>query len=556
MASTIGEFDYVVVGGGSAGCAVAGRLSEDPGRSVALLEIGPRNDSFLVRWPAGYARLQGDWVRFEWETAAQPAMNDRRLPTPQGRILGGGSTVNSMVYIRGNPRDFDHWESLGNDQWSFDKVLPYFRKSEDNERFIDTFHGQGGPLGVSDQRHTSPLTRMFIRAAQQRGIPYNPDFNGERQHGVGYLQVTQRDGQRCSAAHAFIYRNETRPNLSVFTRTRVLRMLLRAGRAVGVEILTKEGAKTVLARREVILSAGAVSSPKLLLLSGIGPADELKKLGIAASHDLPGVGKNMHDHIASFAGMRVNKPISYSGQDKGLRALRHGLEYLLFGSGAVASNVVEAAAFVSTEGNDDWPNVQLHFIPAGLPMHKAIDGHGLTIIASNLRPKSRGEIRLASADPLAEPVIDPGFLSDPADLKVNLAALKIARNLLYAPAFASIFLDETSPGGELKSDEDLVRFIRQYGKTDFHPVGSCKMGPDETSVVSQDLKVRGLDGLRVADASIMPAIVSGNTNAASIMIGERGADFVLGATQTAERPQRQSPVATRDFSQASPVSPS
>ena len=524
------EVDYLVVGGGSAGCVVASRLSEQSDASVHLLEIGNVNNSFLVRWPAGYARLQGEKTRFEWFTVPQKNLLNRRIPTPQGKVLGGGSTINSMIYIRGNRRDYDHWAAQGNDLWSYSDVLPYFKMCEDNEKFVNEYHGRDGFLGVADQRFPNELSRLFIRAAQEVGHTYNPDFNGAQQSGVGLFQVTQRASQRCSAAHAYIYPNKNRKNLRISTRCRANRIVVENDRAVGVEFHEIDSGKTrtIRARREVIVSSGTIGSAKLLLLSGIGPADEISSHGIKVVHDLPGVGKNYQDHLSVYAGISLTQPLSYSNQDKGLAMLRHGLEFLLFGSGAINSNVCEGGLFVNTVGDEDWPNIQMHFVPAQLSMHKAGIGHGVSLLAAHMRPKSRGEVRLSSARPEDEPSIDPRFLSESYDLERNIDGLERAREIIHAPAFRNVFKEESFPGKEIRTRTQLGEYVREVAKTDFHPVGTCRMGSDEMAVVDQHLRVRGVEGLRVVDNSIMPTIIAGNTNAAAIMIGERGAAAIKG----------------------------
>ncbi len=528
---------YIVIGAGSAGCAVAGRLSEDPDATVVVFEAGPRNDSLFVRWPAGFARLQTGKYRWEWESTPQAACGGRQVPTPQGRLVGGGSAVNGMVYIRGNARDYDGWAAAGATGWSYAEVLPVFRRAEDNMRFSDAFHGTGGPLGVADQISPSPLTRLFVRAGQEAGFAHSADFNGARQAGVGFYQVTQRNAERCSSAHAYLYPALARGNIRLEPGARVTRILIEGGRAVGVEYLPAGSTRTerLMAEGEVILSAGAINTPKLLMLSGIGPADHLAGHGITAVHDLPGVGENLHDHVDAYVCVRLTEPVSYTGADSGVAALRHGLEYLLFRSGAVTSNACEGGLFASSDGNDDWPDIQLHFMPAMLPSHQTIGGHGVTVLCSALRPKSRGRLRLASSDPAADPLIDTNFLSHPDDIRVNIAALRVGRAVMNAPSFARLHGGEVFPGPDCDSDAALGDYVRRTAKTDFHPVGTCRMGQDPLAVVAPDLRLHGIDGLRVADASVMPAIVSGNTNAPSIMIGERAADFIRGRAPAGTR---------------------
>ena len=530
MASNSPEtFDYIVVGAGAAGCAVAHRLSEDPSVSVVLLEAGGKDNSPLIHMPAGFTKLVGEKVNWGFKTVPQKHVNNREMHYPQGRTLGGSTSINAMIYIRGHRLDYDEWRDLGNAGWGYDDVLPYFKKSENNERFVDDYHGQGGPVNVADQTQSNLLTRAFVRSAQEAGIPYTPDHNGAQQEGVSYYQVTQRNVRRESAATAYIHSVKNRKNLTVITKALTSKVLFENRRAVGIEFLEdRKRKRTIYANAEVILSGGAVNSPKMLLLSGIGPADELKAMGIEIVHDLPGVGKNFQDHMDVYIAAECSKPVSYNGEDRWDKAIRHGIQYLMYKTGPVTACVAEAGCFINSSDAIRSPDIQIHCLPAYVVDHgrKRIKGHGITINTCNLRPKSIGSVTLKSTNPLDAPNIDPNFLDDPYDWKISIEGFRWGRKILDAPAFKPFIKRELMPGADAQSDEEIKDYIRKWSKTDYHPVGSCKMGDDDMAVVDTQLRVHGLKGLRVIDASIMPTLISGNTQAPSIMIGEKGAAII------------------------------
>ena len=522
------DYDYIVVGSGSAGSVLANRLSARPEIKVLLLEAGGSDNSFYVRMPAGIANLSGPRFNWGYETAPQSAMKGRRMYWPRGRLIGGSSSVNAMIYMRGQPADYDHWRQLGNAGWSYDDVLPYFKKAERNERLRDRFHGADGPLNVAERPYTNPLSHVFVEAAQQAGLPFNPDFNGAVQLGCGLFQVTQKNGRRWSAASAYLHPVRARNNLTIVTKAQATRVLIENGRAVGVEYARGRKRRTAHAAQEVVLAAGAINSPQLLLLSGIGPAGELRARGVSVVHDLPGVGKNLEDHLNVNI---VQRGSTLDGKNRGLAPTAVAVEFLLYGTGPGTSNVAEAGAFAISELGAANPDIQYHFIPAQVVNHARtlMDGDGVTVHACRLRPQSRGEIRLASANPLAPPVVDPNYLAADYDLKVLIAGLRQGRDILAAQAFGPWLREERLPGAAVQSNAELENFIRAAAETEYHPVGTCKMGSDAMAVVDEKLRLRGIERLRVIDASIMPAIVSGNTNAPVIMIAEKGADMMLEA---------------------------
>jgi choline dehydrogenase-like flavoprotein len=527
--NTPSTFDYIVIGAGAAGCVVAHRLSEDPNVRVALLEAGPPDRSPLIHMPAGFTKLVGRKVNWGFSTVPQPQVDGREMHYPQGRTLGGSTSINAMIYIRGHRLDYDEWRDFGNAGWGYDGVLPYFKKAENNERFVNAYHGAGGPVNVADQTQSNLLTRAFVRAAQEIGIPYTPDHNGAQQEGVSYYQVTQRNVRRESAATAYIHSVRHRKNLTVLTNAWASKVLVENGRAVGVEYLRgwKERV-TLRAGAEVVLSSGAVNSPKLLLLSGIGPADELRRHGIGVVHDLAGVGKNFQDHMDVYIAAECSQPVSYNGEDRWDRAIRHGIQYLLYKTGPVTACVAEAGIFLKSSEGVRSPDIQIHCLPAYVVDHGRlrIKGHGITINTCNLRPKSIGSVTLRTANPLDPPAIDPNFLADPYDWKISIEGFRWGRKLLAADAFRPFIKREYLPGPETQTEEQIRAYIRKWSKTDYHPVGSCKMGSDPMAVVDTQLRVHGLAGLRVIDASVMPTLISGNTQAPSIMIGEKGAAIV------------------------------
>jgi choline dehydrogenase-like flavoprotein len=532
MAATLpATVDYLIVGGGSAGCVLAARLSEDPQVQVALLEAGPPDTSVLIHCPAGLALLakngQANWG---FQTVPQAGLGGRSGYQPRGKVLGGSSSVNAMIYARGHRSDYDRWAAEGNAGWSWDEVLPWFRKSEHNERGADAFHGAGGPLNVMDLRSPHRFGPVFVEAAKQAGFPENRDFNGAQQEGVGLYQVTHKNGERLSAAKAYLAPNRHRPNLHVLTGAQATRVLLEGRRAVGVAFRQDGHDRELRVRCEVLLSAGALLSPQLLMLSGIGPADHLRAHGIPVQHHLPGVGQNLHDHVDVVQVVDAPHLTDLFGlSPRGIvNAVKGILEWRRQRSGLLTTNFAEAGGFIRSAPGEPLPDLQLHFVIGKLVDHgrKTVFGHGYSCHVCLLRPKSRGSLTLASADPLAAPRIDPNFLADPDDASRLVRGFKVMRDILQQPALAGLGGRELAASAGARDDAAIEAFVRSHADTIYHPVGTCRMGNGPMDVVDAQLRVRGLEGLRVVDASIMPSIVGGNTNAPVIMIGEKAADLI------------------------------
>jgi len=524
-------FDYIVVGAGSAGCVLANRLTASGRHRVLLLEAGGHDRHLWIHIPLGYGKLFADSrVNWLYKTEPEPELDNRQVIQPRGKVLGGSSSINGLLYLRGQPADYDHWRQLGNSGWSFDDVLPYFRRAEHQERGEDALHGVGGPLAVSNVCEPHLLCEAFIDAAQQAGYPRNDDFNGPTQEGAGYFQLTAKKGRRWSTAVGYLKEARRRPNLVVETNALASRILFEGRRAVGVEYRQGGTTRTARASGEVILAGGAFNSPQLMQLSGLGPAELLRAHGIGVTADMPGVGEDLQDHLQVRIQYRCTEPITMNDVVNSWRQrIGAGLRYALFRKGLLAIGAGYAGGFFRTSPNVATPDVQAHFIifsgeASGAALHPF---PGFIASICQLRPESRGFVRIKSADPAAPPAIQPRYLSDPIDRDTVVAGLKLLRGIMEQPAMQHYIAEERAPGPKLTSDADLLAFARSAGTTVFHPTSTCRMGADANAVVDERLRVRGIGNLRVVDASIMPTVVSGNTNAAVVMIAEKGAYMIL-----------------------------
>jgi choline dehydrogenase len=524
-------FDYVIVGAGSAGCVVANRLSASGKHSVLLLEAGPRDRNIWIHVPLGYGKLfKATKVNWMYQTEPEPGLNGRSVFQPRGKVLGGSSSINGLLYVRGQHEDYDRWRQLGNTGWGFDDVLPYFKAAEDQQRGADEFHGSGGPLPVSDSRHPDPLSQAFIEAAAESGIAKNPDFNGAVQEGAGWFQTTTRRGRRASTARSYLRPARHRRNLRVETAALAQRIVFEGRRAVAVEYKQGGMLKTARAAKELLVCGGAYNSPQLLQLSGIGPADLLKDHGIEVVLDAPGVGRDLQDHLQVRIVTRCTSAITLNDiVNNPWRKMMTGLQYAALRKGPLTIAAGTSGAFLKTSPRLATPDVQIHFLPFSTDkMGEALHSYsGFSASVCQLRPESRGSLRIKSADPSAAPEIRINYLATETDRTANVEGLKILRRILAAPALKPYVTEEVEPGAKVSSDAELLNFCRQRGSTVYHPTSSCRMGNDPLAVVDQRLRLRGIESLRVVDASVMPDLVSGNTNAAVIMIAEKASRMIL-----------------------------
>lgn len=526
-------YDYVIVGGGTAGCVMAARLSEDPAARVLLLEAGGRDWHPLIHMPVGFAKMTAGPHTWGFRTAPQRHAMDREIPYAQGRVLGGGSSVNAEIFTRGNPVDYDRWANEeGADGWAFEDVRKYFLRSEGNTILSGGWHGTEGPLGVSNLPDPQPVTRAFVQSCQELGMPFNPDFNGSVQEGAGLYQTTTRNCRRCSAAVGYLRPALKRPNLTVETGCLVRRITFEGARATGIEYFNGTERKTVRAESEVLLAAGAIGSPKILMLSGVGPAAHLDEHGIAVVADLPGVGENLNDHFGVDIVAELNGHDSLDKYNRFHWAAWAGLQYVLFRSGPITSNVVEGGAFWYADPGAPVPDLQFHFL-AGAGAEEGVPGvsagaSGITLNSYTLRPRSRGTVRLRSADPAVPPVVDPNFLADPYDVKTSGEGVRISKEIFSQPSLRKYIRRIVLPDDSVRTAQDFQAYARRYGRTSYHPTCTCKIGKDAMAVVDPQLRVHGLDGIRICDSSVMPSLIGSNTNAPTAMIAEKASDLVRG----------------------------